>query len=72
MHISKIHELVEKGEFSIEFVSEKGELVKVPRATCSTFHSAGKTMNIHLLQSNQVRTIRRVTITKFNGKEVWL
>ena len=72
MHLSKLHEVIEKGEFSLEFVSERGELVKVKKAICTTFHSKGKTLNIKMLPSNEVRTIRRVTITKFNGKEVWL
>ena len=72
MHLSTLHKVVEKGEFSLEFVAEKGNKVKVDKAICSSFHSAGKTMNIKLIPSEEIRTVIRVTITKFNGKEVYL
>lgn len=72
MHLSTLYTVAEKGEFSLEFVAEKGNKVKVEKAICPSFHSAGKTMNIKLIPSDEVRTIRRVTITKFNGKEVYL
>lgn len=72
MHLSNLHLVVEKEEFSLEFVSQKGELIEVEKAICTSFHSAGTTMNIRVLPSEEPRTIRRVTITKFNGKEVYL
>jgi hypothetical protein len=72
MHISQLHKVVEQGDISLEFVSEKGELVRVPQAKCTSFHSKGKTLNIRLFPSEEVRTVRRATITKLNGKEIYL
>jgi ribosomal protein L23 len=72
MHLSKLHEVVEKGEFSLDFVSEKGEKIKIKKAICTTFHSKGTTLNIMLIPSGEKRTVRRITITKFNGQEVYL
>jgi len=72
MHISQLHKHVEKGEFSIKFISEKGEVISIDKAICTSFHSKGNTMNVKILISKQVRTIRRCTIVEFNGQEVWL
>jgi len=70
--LSNLHKFVEKGSFSIAFVAEKGEIVAVKEAICSSFHSKGRTMNIKIPISNQVRTIRRCTIIAFNDQEVAL
>lgn len=73
IHSSKIHELVDVLKvFSIAWVSKTGEKIYVRKATCTSFHSKGDTMNIMILDSGQVRTITRISIIEFNGEEVIL
>jgi hypothetical protein len=72
LHISQLHKLVEKGEFSIVFVASEGYKVSTDRAICTSFHSLGRTMNIKFCDSEQIRKIRRCTIISFNGQEVCL
>lgn len=67
---SNLHKTIEKGEFSLDFVASDGELVHVERAICTSWHSRGRTMNIKILPSNEIRTIRRCTIVAFNDEEV--
>jgi hypothetical protein len=54
------------------FTAKEGNKVIVQRAVCTSFHSSGRTMNIKFLPSGEIRKIRRVTITEFNGQEVVL
>lgn len=72
LHISLLHKLVEKGEFSLAFVAKDGNIVKTDRCICTSFHSAGRTMNIKFCESEEIRKIRRCTIINFNGQEVCL
>jgi len=72
IHSSKIHEIVQKGEFSIEFVAQSGEVISSPRVICTSFHSKGRTMNLKFCDSTQIRTVRRCTITHINNQEVYL
>lgn len=71
IHISKIHIIADQLEkFSITWISESGEKIFCPEAKLTSFHSAGITMNILMLISNEVRTVNRYTIIEFNGEEV--
>jgi hypothetical protein len=70
--LSNLHKFVEKGSFSIAFVAEKGEIIVVKEAICTSWHSKGRTMNIKILASGEIRTIRRCTIIAFNDQEVAL
>ena len=73
IHASKIFELVQvHPSFSLTFVAKNGELVSVDDCRCTSFHSSGKTMNIMILPSRQVRKVNRKTITAINGKEVFI
>ena len=73
INASKIHELIQTHSvFSITWVAEDGELVVVPKCTCTSFHGNGDTMNILITASGQVRTVNRNTIIEFNGEEVIL
>ena len=72
IHSSKIHQIVQKGEFSIVFVEESGAKVIAPKVVCTSFHSKGRTMNIKFCESTQIRTVRRCTITHINNQEVYL
>ncbi|HNX87705.1 MAG TPA: hypothetical protein PKH58_01370 [Paludibacteraceae bacterium] len=69
---NNLHKLVEKGEFSIAFIAEEGNIVTCDRAICTSWHSSGRTMNIKFLVSKQIRTIRRCTIIAFNDEELVL
>jgi uncharacterized beta-barrel protein YwiB (DUF1934 family) len=70
--LSDIHKLVEKGEFSIEFVKQDGTIVKGERCICTSFYSDGATLNLKFCDSEQTRTIKRVSIIKWNDEEVVL
>lgn len=73
IHSSKIHLLVEQHKvFSIGWVAENGERIHVRKCKCTSFHSSGDTLNILIIDSGQIRTINRYTITEFNGEEVVL
>lgn len=73
IHEKKLFELVQiHPSFSLQFVAANGELVKVDECRCTSFHSSGKTMNIRIASSGQIRKVNRKTITAFNGKEVFL
>lgn len=72
IHISQLHKIVERGEFSVKFVKTNGELVSGKRVICSSFHSEGSTINLKFLESGQIRKVRRCTITEINGEEVVL
>lgn len=73
IHASKLFELVQiHPSFSLTFVAKNGELVTVDECRCTSFHSSGKTMNIQILSSGQIRKVNRKTIIAFNGKEVFL
>lgn len=70
--LSNLHVLVEKGEFSIAFVKQSGEIVKTQRAICTSWHSRGRNLTLKFLESQEIRTIRRCTIIAFNDEEVCL
>lgn len=73
IHVSKIFELVQTlKQFSLQWVSERGELINAPECVCTSFHSSGKTMNVMILPSHLVRKVNRKTITAINGKEVFI
>lgn len=74
VHISQIHKLVEPAgmEFSMKFTAKKGYEVYAENCVCTSFHSSGRTMNIKLLPSGEIRKVRRCTITEFNNQEVVL
>lgn len=73
IHISKLFELVQlHKEFSIVWIKESGDRVVVQRATCTSFHSSGRTMNVKLLDNNEFRKVNRNTVVEFNGQEVTL
>ena len=72
VHISSLHKLVEKGEFSITFVEKSGAEVHGVRCICTSWHSQGRTMNLKFCDSGQIRKVRRVSVTHFNGEEVCL
>lgn len=72
LHLSNIHKLVERGEFSLEFVKKDGTIVKADRCVCSSFHSAGRTLNIKFCDSEEIRKVSLCTIIKYNDEEVCL
>ena len=72
LHISQLNKVVEHGEFSIRFVEKSGAIVYGPRCICTSFHSAGRTMNLKFCDSEQIRKVRRVSVIEFNGQEVVL
>lgn len=72
MHISQLYKAVERGEFSIKFVSSDGEVIYIDRCICTSFHSSGQTMNVKLCESGEVRKINRYTIVELNGQELHL
>jgi len=70
--LSNLHKVIEKGVFAIAFVKENGEIVKVQKAICTSWHSKGRILRIKIISSGEVRAIRRCTIISFNDQEVCL
>ena len=71
-HVSKLFELVQIHKwFSLTWVSEEGELITVDDCRCTSFHSEGKTMNIKASHWEKPVKVNRLTVTAFNGKEVY-
>lgn len=72
LHISKLFQAVQPigSEFSITWVAKNGEKLYCRRATCTSFHSEGDTMNILCLDSKLVRKVNRYSVIEFNGEEV--
>lgn len=70
--LSHLHKIIAKGNFSIAFVDQSGAVVAVPDAILTNWHSKGRTMNIKIIGSGVIRTIRRCTIINYNNEEVAL
>lgn len=72
IHVSKLFELVQTHKtFSIEWVNERGGIEVVDDASYTSWHSEGNSFNIICNKSGQVRTVNKLTVTKFNGEEVF-
>ena len=72
LHISQLHKEVEHGEFSIKFVEKSGAIIHGSRCICTSFHSAGRTMNLKFCDSEEIRKVRRLSVIEFNEEEVTL
>lgn len=73
IHSGRLYELVDiHPVFSLGWIAANGEKIYVRKCKCTSFHSTGDTMNILILESGEVRTVNRYTITEFNGQEVIL
>ena len=72
MYMSKLHKVVKRGEFSMKFVGELGDVISVDRCVRTSWHSKGATMNIKLLVSGQIRKVNRYTIIEINGEPLCL
>lgn len=70
IHMSQLPGLVASGEFSLRFVSKKGEVIAIEKCICTSYHSAGHTMNIKVCSSGEIRKINRFSIVALNNKEV--
>jgi len=71
-HIAQVLETPIGQEFSIEFTTSKGERIKCKRACFTSIHSSGTTVNIRLIESQQIRSIQKYSIIKFNKQNVWI
>jgi hypothetical protein len=72
IHLSQICKLVENREFSMTFVAKDGAVTECSKCRLTSFHGKGRTLNIKLLQSGEIRKVRRCTIIKLDGIEVFL
>lgn len=72
MHISQLHKSIGRGEFSVRFVSERGELIEMNQCVLTSWHTLGNTFNVLLTVSQQTRTINKYTILSINGQELYL
>lgn len=70
MHLSELHQVVERGEFSVGFVAADGRVVRIDRCVCTSFHSQGDTFNVRILSSGEIRKIVRISVIELNGREV--
>jgi len=58
--------------FSITWASAGGHWVREKSAVCTSFHSAGDTMNVKSLTTGKISKVILDTIVEFAGKEVVL
>ena len=72
MHISEVQKATDRGEFSMRFVAADGEVVRIPRCVCTSYHSKGRTMNVKSCESGEIRKVVRITIIEINDEEVYL
>ena len=73
IHSSKISEVAKlKKHISLRWVAEKGEIIKVDDAVCTSFHGEGTTFNIMIFPSKEIRKVNRYTVIELNGEEVVL
>lgn len=70
---SKICEIAKlKSEISLKWVAESGEVISVDRCVATSFHGEGRTFNVKILPSGQIRKVVRNTVIEINGEEVIL
>lgn len=74
MHISALPQLLSdpQNELSMEFVKSNGELVCISRCVCTSYHSAGRTINIKVLPSGEIRKVVRISILSVNNTPLFL
>lgn len=68
-HASELYKL-EGQTFDIEFYKKNGEIREVKNVLCTSFYSKGLTMKIKYPGYGHSITVRRIQITKINGKEL--
>ncbi len=56
----------------MRFVAADGEVVRIPRCVCTSYHSKGRTMNVKSCESGEIRKVVRITIIEINDEEVYL
>ena len=57
--------------FSIEFIDKQGKKITISNCVCTSSHFMPRTYNIKQLNSEEIRKIRHVSITKYNGQETY-
>lgn len=73
MHLSQARRIMNAdNEFSIEFLTEKGEMRKIGKAVSLKYSFQTGTRTIKCIPSNQIRRIRDVLIYRINDIEVFL
>lgn len=76
LHISALTALTEgtrKHEpFSFKYVTRDGEILEGENCEVTSSNHQRRTKNIRWPESNEIRTIREVSIIEFNGKEVFI
>ena len=78
IHRSAIHKIVDPTQkgikqkaFSLKFVKiSTGEVIHIVDCVCTSQYANGRSMNVKILGSAEIRTIRTITIIEFNGHEV--
>jgi hypothetical protein len=60
----------ERPEFSFKAIIKSGEIITGERCICTSSNYKNRTRNIKWMDSNEIRSIKMVSIIEFNGTEV--
>lgn len=72
INISVARKILDKGEFSLDFLTEAGECRHVSRAVSLKYNFKNGTRIIKCIPSNQIRRVRDMLIVAVNDEEVYL
>lgn len=72
IHITTARKMMEKGEFSLDFLTAKGECRHIDKAVSLKWDFRTGTRTIKCIPSNQIRRIRDTLITAINDITVYI
>ncbi len=76
IHISALNAITEgaaaKQPFRFKYVTKAGEVLLGENCVVTSSNFKRRTKNIKWLNSEEIRTIRDISIIEFNGKEVFI
>jgi len=58
--------------FSFKYVAKSGEIIEGENCVVTSSNNERRTKNIKFLESDEIRTIREISIIEFNGNEVFV
>ena len=58
--------------FAFKYVTKNGEILKGENCVVTSSNFKRRTKNIKWINSDEIRTIRDISIIEFNGKEVYI
>lgn len=76
IHISALIAITEGAAkdqpFAFKYVTKSGEVLEGSKCVVTSSNFKRRTKNIKWMESEEIRTVRAVSIIEFNGKEVYI